>query len=67
MANMQIARDEDPNVAEKVTQVIGSHSIYYRVSQKKLSLVENSRGKYNSCGWEIQWDFLINPDCCVAF
>ena len=29
MANMQIARDEDPNVAEKVTQVIGSHSIYY--------------------------------------
>ena len=28
--------------------------ISYRVSQKKLSLVENSRGKYNSCGWEIQ-------------
>ena len=26
----------------------------YRVSQKKLSLVENSRGKYNYCEWEIQ-------------
>ena len=28
--------------------------IMYRVSQKKLSLVENSRGKYNYCEWEIQ-------------
>ena len=42
-------------------------NLHYRVSKKKLSLVENSRGKCNSCGWEIQWDFLINPDCCVAF
>ena len=35
MANMQIAQDEDPNVAEKVTQVIGSHSIYY-ISSKLI-------------------------------
>ena len=26
----------------------------YRVSQKKLSLVENSHGKYNYCEWEIK-------------
>ena len=32
----------------------GNSPNFYRVSQKKLSLVENSRGKYNSCGWEIQ-------------
>ena len=33
----------------------------YRVSQKKVSLVEFSYGKYNSSWWEIHHDFLTNP------
>ena len=33
----------------------------YSVSQKKLSLVEISCGKYNSGWWEIHVEFLTNP------
>ena len=39
---------------QKVTNDHDKDNDKYRVSQKKLSLVENSRGKYNYCEWEIQ-------------
>ena len=60
-------KDKNPSNTDWSRFFSWIYRVDYRVSKKKLSLVENSRGKYNSCGWEIQWEFLINPDCCVAF
>ena len=40
-------------------------TIVYRVSQKKVSLVKISCGKYNSGWWEIHEEFFDKSSCAA--